>query len=429
MARLGPLPKFRWTKSDGTPLASGKVNTYVTSTSTPKATYTDRGALSQNANPVILDSNGEADIWLDTDARYRFVIQDADSVTLATIDDITSIAETTDFSGLSNVVEDTTPQLGGSLDINGKNIVSTSNADINILPNGTGTVVIGTDLDVDNLNLDGNTLTTLAGDLTLAAFAGSNIASSTNVNLTSTLTVTGNIAVDNIDINGNTIKSTDTAGAINLTPDTTGDLVLDGLKWPQADGTANQIIKTDGAGQLSFTNTTPQAAAAWTEVTSTTASADAEIKFTALTTYEEYMFQFEALRPATDGTLLRISFSVDNGSTDLSSTIDYIRLASETSIIIFVTDSGTIALGPGGADDQGNLAGETLDGQLRLKRNTEGSDWAYVDWTTAYKNASAADEAVSGNGIIRQTTSDIDSVRFHYDAGNITSGTIRVFGR
>ena len=45
-------------------------------------------------------------------------------------------------TGLSDVVDDLTPQLGGDLDVNGNDIVSTSNADINILPNGTGEVTM-----------------------------------------------------------------------------------------------------------------------------------------------------------------------------------------------------------------------------------------------------------------------------------------------
>jgi len=58
------------------------------------------------------------------------------------------IARSTLVSGLatsgaiSNVVEDTTPQLGGNLDVNGNDIVTTSNADIELAPNGTGKVVI-----------------------------------------------------------------------------------------------------------------------------------------------------------------------------------------------------------------------------------------------------------------------------------------------
>jgi len=47
--------------------------------------------------------------------------------------------------GLSDVVADTSPQLGGDLDVNGQDIVSTSNGNIDILPNGSGVV-----------NLDGN---------------------------------------------------------------------------------------------------------------------------------------------------------------------------------------------------------------------------------------------------------------------------------
>ena len=58
--------------------------------------------------------------------------------------------------------------------------------------------------------------------------------------------------VDNLTLNGNTVSSTDAAGDINITPHTTGDLVLDGQKWPQADGSANQFLKTAGNGQLSW---------------------------------------------------------------------------------------------------------------------------------------------------------------------------------
>ena len=45
-------------------------------------------------------------------------------------------------SAISNVVEDTTPQLGGNLDMNGADIVTTSNADLELAPNGTGHVTV-----------------------------------------------------------------------------------------------------------------------------------------------------------------------------------------------------------------------------------------------------------------------------------------------
>ena len=45
-------------------------------------------------------------------------------------------------SAISNVSEDSTPQLGGNLDLNGSDIVTTSNATLDLAPNGTGTVVV-----------------------------------------------------------------------------------------------------------------------------------------------------------------------------------------------------------------------------------------------------------------------------------------------
>ena len=51
-----------------------------------------------------------------------------------------------------------------------------------------------------------------------------------------------------------TIK-TASAGNIIITPHSTGDIVLDGQKWPQADGSARiRFLKTDGSGQLSWSS-------------------------------------------------------------------------------------------------------------------------------------------------------------------------------
>jgi len=52
-------------------------------------------------------------------------------------------------------------------------------------------------------------------------------------------------------VNGQSIVSV-SAGNISITPDTTGKIILDGLSWPTADGSADQVLKTDGAGNLSF---------------------------------------------------------------------------------------------------------------------------------------------------------------------------------
>lgn len=56
-------------------------------------------------------------------------------------------------SAISNLVEDTTPQLGGSLDVNGNSIVSVSNGNISIVPNGSGKVILDGDGSVSGVSI------------------------------------------------------------------------------------------------------------------------------------------------------------------------------------------------------------------------------------------------------------------------------------
>ena len=50
--------------------------------------------------------------------------------------------------GDTSLVSDTSPQLGGNLDVHGHSIVSTNNGNITLAPDGTGTVLLGGNLDV-----------------------------------------------------------------------------------------------------------------------------------------------------------------------------------------------------------------------------------------------------------------------------------------
>jgi len=72
----------------------------------------------------------------------ELLISDASASTFKriTVDDLISSA-----GGLTSVAADSTPQLGGDLDVNGNDIVSVSNGNINLLPNGSGVA-----------NIDGN---------------------------------------------------------------------------------------------------------------------------------------------------------------------------------------------------------------------------------------------------------------------------------
>jgi hypothetical protein len=59
--------------------------------------------------------------------------------------------------------------------------------------------------------------------------------------------------VDNLTLDGNAITSTNTNGDITITPHGSGKVILDGLSHPTADGSNGHVLTTDGSGNLSFT--------------------------------------------------------------------------------------------------------------------------------------------------------------------------------
>lgn len=273
MARLGISPVFKAFDSDGSVLNAGTVETYITSTSTPKNTWSDQAETTDAASSFTLDSNGEAVRYFDTDAAYKLIIKDSSGTTVRTIDPYVPVP-------IMSVLDD-------DLDVNGNSIISSSNGDIAITPNGTGDVVLdglkwpqadgtngqvlktdgaaqlswvaastdlvndtspqlGADLDTNSYNvsfdtghgiLDENSQEQLLFTTTASAINYLNVANSI-VGLGPTISAAGDDA--NIDL--------------NLTAKGSGNVSISGLKYPNADGSANEIIKTDGAGSLSFGN-------------------------------------------------------------------------------------------------------------------------------------------------------------------------------
>lgn len=88
-----PVPKQQFFDNNGDPLADGLLYTYAAGTSTPLATCTtvDNPCVVPNANPVELDSAGRATVYLSA-ASYKFILADADNVTIWTQDFVSSVA-------------------------------------------------------------------------------------------------------------------------------------------------------------------------------------------------------------------------------------------------------------------------------------------------------------------------------------------------
>lgn len=87
MAKLLPVLQTRYFSDDGLPLAGCKLYSYIAGTSTPLTTYTDEAGTVPNANPVVFDANGAANVWLGN-RFYKFILTDAADVVQFTVDNV-----------------------------------------------------------------------------------------------------------------------------------------------------------------------------------------------------------------------------------------------------------------------------------------------------------------------------------------------------
>ena len=127
-ATLMPLPEQQFFDNSGLPLAGGLLYTCQPGTTcgpggvTPKATYANSYGVTQNTNPVVLDSAGRASIWII--GLYKVALYDALGNMIYTQDnvssggsgggggsgitplfyDTTSLSVTKDLTGLSEVI-------------------------------------------------------------------------------------------------------------------------------------------------------------------------------------------------------------------------------------------------------------------------------------------------------------------------------------
>ena len=110
MATLATNVSFQCFDSDGKPLAGGKVYTYSAGTTTSKATYTTMAGTVANPNPVILDQNGKAKIFLG-DGSYRLQIKDNNDALIDDIDQISRYVTQSEFATFQQTVNDGVSQL------------------------------------------------------------------------------------------------------------------------------------------------------------------------------------------------------------------------------------------------------------------------------------------------------------------------------
>jgi len=194
---------------------------------------------SSNSNNLVDFSAGTKDVFITVPAS-KIVVEDG-SNNVAIGGTVTATAFSGSGASLTgvDVVNDTSPQLGGNLDLNGNDIVTTSNADLELAPNGTGHVTVkgNTNQGSIQFNCENNShgqilkaaphSESASNTLTLPSTGG-------DVNLVSTAstaTLTNKTFGDNVSFGDNNITNV-------------GDIAVDSIS---ADGTDINVAVSDNS--------------------------------------------------------------------------------------------------------------------------------------------------------------------------------------
>ncbi len=249
------------------PTADGSSNYVLKTDGAGNLSWTAQGAggdANQNAFSTVAVA-GQTSVAADSTTDTITLVAGS-NVTITTDDSADSVTIASAAPGIASLAADTSPQLGGALDVNGQDIVSTSNGDIELDPNGSGLVVF-----------KGNS-TKGAGQFKLNCEANSH---------------------------GITIKGPPHSAAASYT-----------LTLPNDDGSADQVLKTDGSGVLSWADPGGGGGGGvWNVLSSQTLSSSvSSVTFTGVTGYKVYKLIMTDINQSSNATADQIQLSSDNGS-------------------------------------------------------------------------------------------------------------------
>ena len=246
------------------------------------------------------------------------------------------------------------PLTGGDLSFSGNEISATrSNEDLVFKPAGTGSVTATKILIDNNIQVTDNEITTTASDSDLViepAGTGQVVIAKTDINggtidntvigattpLAGTFTtVTANTSavIDGITIIDNTISTNQSNANLELTGNGTGKVTISGFGFPTSDGTNNQVLKTDGSGNLGFVTLSASSTLNHSEIGDNTAtvatSATSLIDSWSSATYRSAKY-YISISDTTNSRFEIVEASVIHGPSADSTTEAYITVFGNT---------------------------------------------------------------------------------------------------
>ena len=222
-----------------------------------------------------------------------------------------------------------------------------SNSDLLITPAGTGQVIIDK-VDINSGSIDNTVIgatTPLAGTFT-------------------TVTANSSASIDGVVIQDNKISATSNAD-LELSSAGSGTVILNGISFPTADGSAGDVIKTDGNGNLGFATASAQLNHSdINDNTTTVASSTTSVIDTFDTATYRSAKYYISISDTTNGRYEMVEANVVHGPSADSTTEAYITVFGELSN--YTSDGSTLPIA--------QFTVDVLNGNVRLKATNITSD-------------------------------------------------------
>ena len=268
------------------------------------------------------------------------------------------------------------------------------------------------------------------------------LAEGTQGNITSVGTLTS-LTVDNLTLNGNTISTSsgniESAEILDLSSGTAHLLPPTGTTAQRTGTTAGQMRYNSTDNVLEYYN-----GSAWVQLSSSssgggmtliatqTASADSTIDFANNldSTYEAYVVVFSGTIPATDGARFQLRIGTggtptyQSGASDYSWSTDY-TVPGAASGGAVASDAEIELIGT--ALTVGNATGEHVAGRVFIHSPSDTNLHTYVEAQIVGKNTASGLFIANTAGSYNATTA-VTSLRFLFSSGNITSGEFKLYG-
>jgi len=205
----------------------------------------------------------------------------------------------------------------------------------------------------------------------------------------------------------------------------TGKVALgDGsLLVPDADGTADQVLKTDGAGNLGFATA---AGGAWELVSTVTPSGVASVTDTNIDvgTNDVWALVVSGLTPVSDGVVLYMrlgdSGGVDSGATDYTYHCQFTSSDSNTYAASFSAGAAQMIV----ANQVGSGAGEGVDATFFISKGADGYPTVHGTYVAGFYTGGTM---MGQTGARRMAAITLDRYELLFSGGNISSGTLRLY--